>query len=214
LSAFIIYNTFSIIVARGAERCCCGRSERAPSGDAPVTAEALLVDSCRRSSGSRSAFVAVGLQALLSAFGFSLPTKAPVILPRTIVLALVVGTVVTYVSAISRVARRWHRWPRCATPVVLGGGNRRYRIGGLLLAIGLLPLGLGLFAGIGSDTFLAVQLDRRARRRAGVHRRGHGESVGAPGVALPGLARPASADVGVLARTRCATRCTATTAAR
>ncbi|MET0628704.1 MAG: FtsX-like permease family protein [Acidimicrobiia bacterium] len=159
VGAFIIYNTFSIIVAQRSRELALLRALGASAKQVTrsVTAEALLVGLLSSVIGlGLGVFVAVGLQALLSAFGFELPTTSPVILPRTIILALVVGTVVTYVSAIAPARRAAKVAPVAAmrdTPVVLGGGNRRYRIGGMLLAIGLLLLGLGLFAGIGSDSF-------------------------------------------------------------
>jgi putative ABC transport system permease protein len=159
VGAFIIYNTFSIIVAQRSRELALLRALGASAKQVTrsVTAEAIVVGLLSSIIGLvLGVFVAIGLQALLSAFGFELPTKAPVILPRTVIVAVVVGTVVTYVSAIAPARRASKVAPVAAmrdAPVVLGGGNRRFRVGGLLLAIGLLLLGLGLFAGIGSDSF-------------------------------------------------------------
>jgi putative ABC transport system permease protein len=153
VGAFIIYNTFSIIVAQRSRELALLRAIGASGKQVTrsVTAEALLVGVLSSVIGLvLGVFVAIGLQALLEAFGFELPSQAPEILPRTIIVALVVGTVVTYVSAIAP-ARRAAKVPPVAamrdTPVVLGGGNRRFVIGGVLLVLGLVLLAFGLFGG-------------------------------------------------------------------
>ena len=91
----------------------------------------------------------------MAAFGFELPSQSPVIAPRTIIVALVAGTVVTFVSALSP-ARRAARVPPVAamrdTAVIATTGARRYRIGGLLTIIGIILLALGLFGDVSSDS--------------------------------------------------------------
>ncbi len=153
VGAFIIYNTFSIIVAQRSRELALLRAIGASGKQVTrsVAVEALIVGLLSSVIGLvLGVFVAIGLQALLSAFGFELPSQAPEILPRTIIVALVVGTVVTYVAAISP-ARRAAKVPPVAamrdTPVRIGGGNRRFRIGGVLLALGLVLLAFGLFGG-------------------------------------------------------------------
>ena len=153
VGAFIIYNTFSIIVAQRSRELALLRALGASGKQVTrsVTAEALLVGLLSSVIGLvLGVFVAIGLQALLSAFGFSLPSQAPEILPRTIIVALVAGTAVTYVSAIAP-ARRAAKVPPVAamrdTPVILGGGNRRFKVGGVLLVLGLVLLAFGLFGG-------------------------------------------------------------------
>ena len=153
VGAFIIYNTFSIIVAQRSRELALLRALGASGKQVTrsVTVEALVVGLLSSVIGlALGVLVAIGLQALLSAFGFELPTKAPEILPRTIIVALVVGTLVTYVSSIAP-ARRAAKVPPVAamrdTPVVMRGSNRRFTIGGVLLAIGVILLAFGLFGG-------------------------------------------------------------------
>ena len=151
VGAFIIYNTFSIIVAQRSRELALLRAIGASAKQVrrSVAAEALVVGLLSSVIGlALGVLVAIGLQALLSAFGFSLPSKSPVILPRTIIVAIVVGTIVTYISAVSPARRAAKVAPVAAmrdTPVVAGGGGGRFRIGFLLLGIGVILLGLGLF---------------------------------------------------------------------
>ena len=121
-----------------------------------VAAEAFVVGLLSSVLGlALGVLVAIGLQGLLAAFGFELPTEAPVILARTVIVALVAGTGVTFVSALSP-ARRAARVPPIAamrdTVAIASSGSRRYRIGGLLAVIGILLAGLGLFGDVSSDT--------------------------------------------------------------
>src|SRR5439155_10868198 len=108
VGAFIIYNTFSIIVAQRAREVALLRALGASGVQVTtsVAAEAIVV-------GLISSFVglvlgigvAVGLQALLSAFGIDLPSGGLQVLPRTVIVAIVVGTLVTFVSALSPARR-------------------------------------------------------------------------------------------------------------
>ena len=151
VGAFIIYNTFSIIVAQRSRELALLRAIGASGKQVKrsVSLEALVVGLLSSVIGLLlGVFVAIGLEALLSAFGLSLPSHSPVILPRTVIVAIVVGTLVTYVSAVAPARRAAKVAPVAAmrdTPVVLGGGNGRYRIGFVLLAVGLALLAFGLF---------------------------------------------------------------------
>ncbi len=156
VGSFIIYNTFSIIVAQRSRELALLRALGASGKQVTrsVAAEAFVVGLLSSVLGlALGVLVAIGLQGLLAAFGFSLPSEAPVILPRTVVVALFAGTVVTFVSALSP-ARRAARVPPVAamrdTAVIASSGSRRYRIGGLLAIIGILLLALGLFGDVGS----------------------------------------------------------------
>ncbi|MFI5047293.1 MAG: ABC transporter permease [Acidimicrobiia bacterium] len=160
VGAFIIYNTFSIIVAQRSRELALLRAIGASAKQVKrsVSLEAFVVGLLSSVLGLLlGIFVAIGLQGLLSAFGFALPSRAPVILPRTIIVALVVGTLVTYVSAVAPARRAAKVAPVAAmrdTPVVLGGGSGRYRVGSILLVIGVALLGLGLFGPSMSGKFL------------------------------------------------------------
>ncbi|MEX1007880.1 MAG: FtsX-like permease family protein [Acidimicrobiia bacterium] len=157
VGSFIIYNTFSIIVAQRSRELALLRALGASGKQVTrsVAAEAFVVGLLSSMLGlALGVLVAIGLQSLLAAFGFALPTESPVILPRTIIVAVFAGTVVTFVSALSP-ARSAARVPPVAamrdTAVIASSGSRRYRIGGLLTIIGILLLALGLFGDVGSD---------------------------------------------------------------
>jgi putative ABC transport system permease protein len=157
VGSFIIYNTFSIIVAQRSRELALLRALGASGKQVTrsVAVEAFVVGLLSSVLGlALGVLVAIGLQNLLAAFGFELPTQAPVILGRTVIVALVAGTVVTFVSALSP-ARRAARVPPIAamrdTVVIASSGSRRYRIGGLLAVIGILLAALGLFGDVSSS---------------------------------------------------------------
>jgi putative ABC transport system permease protein len=157
VGAFIIYNTFSIIVAQRSRELALLRALGASGQQVTwsVAAEAFVVGLLSSVLGLfLGILVAVGIQALLAAVGFDLPTQAPVILARTIIVALVAGTLVTFVSAIAP-ARRAARVPPVAAmrdiAVIPTSGSRRYTIGGMLTGIGVILLGLALFGDLEWD---------------------------------------------------------------
>ncbi len=116
VGTFIIYNTFSMIVAQrlrelallraiGASRKQVGRS---------VVFEALVVGAIGSALGLAAGVgLAYGLRSLLNAFDLGLPEGSLQVAPRTIVVALVLGIVVTVVSAYAP-ARRAAKVPPVA----------------------------------------------------------------------------------------------------
>ncbi|WP_330250022.1 FtsX-like permease family protein [Nocardia sp. NBC_00565] len=102
VGTFIIYNTFSMIVAQrlrelallravGASRQQVGRS---------VVAEAFVIGLIGSAIGLVAGIgLAFGLSALLNAFDLGLPTGSLTVLPRTVIVGLLVGLLVTVVSA-------------------------------------------------------------------------------------------------------------------
>ena len=116
VGGFTIFNTFSIIVGQrtrelallrivGASRRQVFRSVLLEAGLTGLVASLIGL--------GLGVLAAVGLSALLKAVGITLPTGPLVFLPRTVVVALVVGVGVTLVSAISP-ARRAVRIPPVA----------------------------------------------------------------------------------------------------
>jgi putative ABC transport system permease protein len=93
--------------------------------------------------------IAMGLRALLNATGFDLPASGTVILPRTFVVSIVVGSLVTVVSAIVPARRAARVAPVEALREAQDrpGRSLRFRLvsGAIVLALGLLPLLYGLF---------------------------------------------------------------------
>ncbi|MFE7799972.1 ABC transporter permease [Nocardia sp. NPDC057440] len=102
VGTFIIYNTFSMIVAQrlrelallravGASRQQVGRS---------VVAEAFVIGLIGSAIGLAGGIgLAFGLSAVLNAFDLGLPTGSMAVRPRTIVVGMLVGLLVTLVSA-------------------------------------------------------------------------------------------------------------------
>ncbi|WP_328405463.1 ABC transporter permease [Nocardia sp. NBC_00403] len=102
VGTFIIYNTFSMIVAQrlrelallravGASRQQVGRS---------VVAEAFVIGLIGSAIGLAGGIgLAFGLSALLNVFDLGLPTGSMAVRPRTIVVGMLVGLLVTLVSA-------------------------------------------------------------------------------------------------------------------
>ncbi|HXY94826.1 MAG TPA: ABC transporter permease [Acidimicrobiia bacterium] len=151
VGAFIIYNTFSITVAQRLRELGLLRALGAsgPQVVGSVAFEAVTVGLLSSILGLVLGIAIVKpLESLLSAFGIDLPTGPLQILPRTIVVALVVGTVVTLVSALAP-ARRAARIPPIAAlrdhAIDVSSGRRRYIWGAVLTLGGLAALGLGLF---------------------------------------------------------------------
>jgi len=153
VGGFTIFNTFSIIVGQrtrelallrllGASRKQVFRSVLAEAGIVGVLASIVgLV---------LGVLDAAGLEALLNAFGITLPTGGLVFQPRTAIVGLIVGVGVTLVSAISP-ARRAVRIPPVAAlsehdVVAAESSRRRFVIGSALAVVGIVVLALGLTA--------------------------------------------------------------------
>ncbi len=151
---FIIYNTFSILVAqRGRELAllrAIGASRRQVLTS--VLAEGIAVGVIASLVGfGLGILVAIGLTSLLATLGFDLPSGSLVVLPRTIIVSLIVGVSVTVVSAFLP-ARRASRIPPVAAmrdvAIDTSASSRKRVIFGLIaLAIGGLLLVAGLTKG-------------------------------------------------------------------
>ena len=150
VGAFIIYNTFSIIVAQRARELgllrALGASGRQVTTS--VALEALAVGLLSSILGlGFGILVAIGLEGAMRAIGFDLPSRAPVIATRTIVVSLVVGTVITLVSALAPARRAARVAPMAAlrTDASLpSSGSRRFTVGGAFAVLGVVLVVLGL----------------------------------------------------------------------
>jgi putative ABC transport system permease protein len=161
VGAFIIYNTFSITVAQRARELGLLRALGASGSQVvgSVALEALVVGLLSSVLGLGLGILLVNpLEGLLSAFGISLPTGPVQIQARTIIVALVAGTLVTFVSAIAP-ARRAARIPpiaalqdQAAAPT---SGRRRYGWGAAFTIFGVGILAYGLYGG-GSNAAATV----------------------------------------------------------
>ena len=154
VGAFTIYNTFSIIVAQRTQELGLlrglGASGRQVMGS--VAIEALVIGVVSSLIGLIAGIgVAIGLQELLKAFDVQLPSGDTVILGRTIVVSLLVGTLVTVVSAVSPARRAARVSPMAAMradSAPPSSGHRRYTVGGIVTVVGFVLLLLGLFVDV------------------------------------------------------------------
>lgn len=193
VGTFIIYNTFSMIVAQrlrelallravGASRQQVGRS---------VVAEAFVIGLIGSAIGLAGGVgLAFGLSAVLNAFDLGLPTGSMAVLPRTIVVGLFVGLAVTMVSAYAP-ARRAARIPPVQAmreEFASTGESLRVRT-----AIGVVLAGLG----VGFVVLGAQRTGGTAAATVGVGALG---LIFAVLLAAPALSRPVVAGLGVLVR--------------
>lgn len=155
VSIFIIFNTFSIIVAQRLRELALLRAIGASGRQImwSVLGEALLVGLLASAVGVvAGVFVAAGLKAMLAGFGMDIPAGDVVVASDTVVLAMVVGTVITTISAVLP-ARKAARVPPIAAmrDLAIERTDRRSRwaiIGSVLTALGAVALLAGLFADV------------------------------------------------------------------
>jgi putative ABC transport system permease protein len=153
VGAFTIYNTFSIIVGQRTRELALLRVVGASRGQVlrSVLTEAAIVGFISSAIGvGLGVLAAIGLKALLNGFGTSLPAGPLTFEPRTAIVGLAVGTLVTLVSAIGP-ARNAVRIPPVAALTDrpsdgAGAAPTRGRLisGTALTIVGVLLLGLGL----------------------------------------------------------------------
>ncbi len=172
VGAFTIYNTFSIIVGQRTRELALlrivGASRRQVFGS--VLAEAAITGFASSVIGlGLGVLAALGLEALLRGFGISFPPEPLVFAPRTVLVGLATGTVVTVVSAIGP-ARGAVRIPPVVAlddrQPIAGASLRRRLVWGAALALaGVAMLATGLaesairLVGIGAaGLFLGVTM--------------------------------------------------------
>ena len=157
VGAFIIYNTFAITVSQRARELGLLRALGASGGQVvgSVALEAIVVGIFSSIVGLILGIAIVKpLEGLFSLFGADLPSGPLQIEPRTIIVSLLVGTLITFVSAISP-ARKAARIPPIAAlrdqATAPNSGRRRYIWGGVLAGAGLVALFIGLFGDQSGD---------------------------------------------------------------
>ncbi|MDG3012111.1 FtsX-like permease family protein [Rhodococcus sp. D2-41] len=151
VGTFIIYNTFSMIVAQRLRELALLRAIGASREQVSrsVLLEAVIVGLIGSVVGlGVGVGLAYGLRALLNAFHLGIPSGPLDLEPRTVVLALVVGIVVTVVSAYAP-ARRAARIPPVAAmreehASAAGTLHRRTIAGAVLGVVGI----AGIIAGV------------------------------------------------------------------
>jgi putative ABC transport system permease protein len=116
VGAFIIFNTFSITVAQRLREFAMLRTLGATRRQVlrAVTTEALVIGLISSLLGLAGGYlVAAGINAAFRAFGIGIPTTAPSLAARTVILALIVGVGVTLFASIGP-ARRATKIPPIA----------------------------------------------------------------------------------------------------
>ena len=153
VGGFIIFNTFFITVAQRTRENALLRALGAKKRQilVSVLVEALAVGLIASIVGiGVGILVALGLKALIGAFGFEIPSGGVVLTASTIIIAIVAGVVVTLVAAISP-ARKAGKVPPVAAmrEVAVGstgyGSKQRIIVGCGLLVLGGAALAFGLF---------------------------------------------------------------------
>ena len=152
VSAFVIANTFRIIIGQRIRELALLRAVGANSGQirAMVMTESFGVGAVASVLGiGLGALVAKGLVAAFNAAGGGFPDSATIIKPRTIIAALVVGVGVTLLSSIVP-AWRASRIPPVAAMRPESGfasleSRKRVVLGAIITVLGIALLGLGLF---------------------------------------------------------------------
>ena len=156
VGAFIISNTFRIIVAQRTRELALLRAIGATGGQVTrmVVLEALVIAAISSIIGVVvGVLLAVGLQSLLRAIGAGLPDGPLTILPRTVIIGIAVGVIVTVVSALLPARKAARIPPIAAMTEVLSAPTRRSLTtraawGIAVFLLGAASLGVGLFLSI------------------------------------------------------------------
>jgi putative ABC transport system permease protein len=161
VGSFIIWNTFTMIVTQRSREIALLRAVGATRRQVlrNLLTEALLLGVLSSAVGvGLGVGVARGLTKLMDLVGFTLPSTAEQIAPRTIWLSLLVGTVVTVVAALVPARRATKVLPvealREATPGSGKPSRRRGVIGFTLTGLGLAGVLTGLYSGSGGYAVL------------------------------------------------------------
>ncbi|HSL10277.1 MAG TPA: FtsX-like permease family protein [Actinomycetota bacterium] len=163
VGAFIIFNTFSIIVAQRTRELALLRTLGASRRQViwSVVLEAAIVGLIASLVGVVAGIgIAIGLQGVLAAFGIDLPTTDTQLQVRTIVVAVIVGMGVTLVASVIPARHAASVAPIQALrepDVTTSRGTRRRRVvvAGIVSVLGVTALVLGLFEPDGSSTLLS-----------------------------------------------------------
>jgi putative ABC transport system permease protein len=154
VGAFIIFNTFNIVVTQRSRELALFRAlgARRRQVMTSVLVEAAVVGLVASIVGVLFGMVlAIGLKALVGAIGLKLPPTALVVEARTIIVSLILGTGITIVAAISPARRASRLAPIEAlreSTAPSSSIRRRVIIGSLVTLGGIGALAAGLFGGV------------------------------------------------------------------
>jgi putative ABC transport system permease protein len=154
VGAFIIFNTFSIIVTQRQREMALLRAIGASSKQVirSVLLEATVVGAIASAAGLATGVgVAAGLKAMLAGFGLDLPSGSLVISNSTVITSVVVGTLVTLASAFVPARKAGKIPPVAAMRSVAidrtGASKRRAVIGTGVTGLGVASMLAGLSGG-------------------------------------------------------------------
>ena len=153
VGAFLIFNTFSITVAQRMRELALLRTLGATRGQVlrSVLGEGLVIGLAGSVIGvGLGVLAAAGIRALFKAIGVEMPSNGSVVETRTVVVSLVVGTLVTLVSALAPALRAMRVPPVAALregAVLPPGRGHRWvtPIAAFLTLAGVALLAAGLF---------------------------------------------------------------------
>jgi len=156
VGAFIIYNTFRIIVAQRTRELALLRAIGATGRQVTwlVVVEAIIVALIASAIGVLLGVgLAILLAAVMNAAGFNLPEGPLTLAPRTVIVAMSVGMIVTLVSAVFPARKAASVPPVAAMHTELArvprkSLNRRAAAGAIVTLLGLALLLVGLFASV------------------------------------------------------------------
>ncbi|HET6496081.1 MAG TPA: FtsX-like permease family protein [Thermoleophilia bacterium] len=165
VGAFIIFNAFSMTVAQRRREFAMLRALGASRRQVllVITGEALLMGALASVIGLFAGLgVAAGVNAIFKAAGIDIPRSGLVMEPRTVVVALVVGIVVTLLSAIAPALRATRVPPIAALQEGAVLPSSRFArltpiLAGLVTVLGIVLIVLGMY-GSGSTTSRLVAL--------------------------------------------------------
>src|SRR5215831_18164730 len=156
VGAFVIWNTFSILIGQRSRQLALLRALGAGRGQVfrSVLAEAAVVGAAGAAAGAVLGLaVSKGLAALLSAFGVSLPVTGLSVPPAGVALACVIGLAVTLAAALAPAYRAARVAPvqalRDTSPGAPGFSARRLAAALAVTGAGAAPLLAGLLTGAG-----------------------------------------------------------------
>ena len=160
VGGFIIWNTFTMIVTQRSREIALMRAIGATRRQIK---RSLLLEAVLIGTGASAVGVALGigvgkgLQTLMGAVGFNLPTTSLQIEPRTVIVSMLVGTLVTVVAAMVPARRATRVRPVEALRESAAGteslSKRRGFAGVTLLGLGAAGLLAGLFGDAGMALF-------------------------------------------------------------
>ncbi len=153
VGAFIVYNTFAIVVSQRVREMALLRALGSDSEQVigSIMIESVIIGLFASVAGLFGGIgLALGLKSLLSAIGFALPSGGVVILARTVIVSIAGGMTVTVVSAIAPAVRAARVPPLAAVRSITIStvGQRRFRRlgGGALFAMGVAATSLGAYS--------------------------------------------------------------------